>query len=64
MNSLKLFVLLILTSDLDDPIDRSIYISFLLTVKMNHDRLDILDILDIYKNISYIISILGNRIDK
>lgn len=60
MNSLKLFVLLILTSDLDDPIDRSIYISFLLTVKMNHDRLDILS----YKNISYIISILGNRIDK
>lgn len=60
MNSLKLFVLLILTSDLDDPIDRSIYISFLLTVKMNHDRLDILS----YKNVSYIISILGNRIDK
>lgn len=60
MNSLKLFVLLILTSDLDDPMDRSIYISFLLAVKMNHDRLDILS----YKNISYIISILGNRIDK
>lgn len=60
MNSLKLFVLLILTSDLDDPMDRSIYTSFLLAVKMNHDRLDILS----YKNISYIISILGNRIDK
>lgn len=60
MNSLKLFVLLILTSDLDDPMDRSIYISFLLAVKMNHDRLDILS----YKNVSYIISILGNRIDK